>query len=58
MPLEIGSDGRPTGVELELPADEEGGDYSDADGISAPFRPDSIKIYTETTTGSTPAVCR
>ncbi|MEU6015824.1 DUF262 domain-containing protein [Streptomyces sp. NPDC047515] len=49
-PLEIGSDGRPTGVELELPVDEEGGDYSDADGISAPFRPDSIKIHTETTT--------
>ncbi|MGW0791214.1 DUF262 domain-containing protein [Streptomyces sp. NPDC002911] len=52
-PLEIGSDGRPTGVELELPSDEEGdggGRYSDADGISAPFRPDSIKIHTETTT--------
>lgn len=51
--LEIGSDGRPTGVELELPSDEEGeeeGPYSDADGISAPFRPDSIKIHTETTT--------
>ncbi|MEU3085396.1 DUF262 domain-containing protein [Streptomyces massasporeus] len=52
-PLEIGSDGRPTGVELELPSDEEEGEegpYSDADGISAPFRPDSIKIHTETTT--------
>ncbi|WP_415939315.1 DUF262 domain-containing protein [Streptomyces sp. 039-1] len=49
-PLEIGSDGRPTGVELELPSDEEDEDYSDADGISAPFRPDSIKIHTETTT--------
>ncbi|WP_413752547.1 DUF262 domain-containing protein [Streptomyces sp. R-74717] len=49
-PLEIGSDGRPTGVELELPADEEGEDYSDAEGLSAPFRPDSIKIHTETTT--------
>ncbi|WP_051798820.1 DUF262 domain-containing protein [Streptomyces sp. NRRL S-337] len=51
--LEIGSDGRPTGVELELPSDEEDteeGPYSDADGISAPFRPDSIKIHTETTT--------
>ncbi|WP_108987582.1 DUF262 domain-containing protein [Streptomyces coelicoflavus] len=49
-PLEIGSDGRPTGVELELPADEEDESYTDADGISAPFRPDSIKIHTETTT--------
>jgi hypothetical protein len=52
-PLEIGSDGRPTGVELELVSggdDDEDGHYSDADGISAPFRPDSIKIHTETTT--------
>ncbi|MCW5250589.1 DUF262 domain-containing protein [Streptomyces sp. SHP 1-2] len=52
-PLEIGSDGRPTGVELELPADdedEEHGRYRDADGISAPFRPESISIRTETTT--------
>ncbi|MES4904905.1 MULTISPECIES: DUF262 domain-containing protein [unclassified Streptomyces] len=49
-PLEIGSDGRPTGVELELPSDEEDEAYSDADGISAPFPPDSIKIHTETTT--------
>ncbi|MGW5940245.1 DUF262 domain-containing protein [Streptomyces celluloflavus] len=52
-PLEIGSDGRPTGVELELPADEEDeerGEYRDADGISAPFRPESISIRTETTT--------
>ncbi|MFE0641522.1 DUF262 domain-containing protein [Streptomyces sp. NPDC058877] len=52
-PLDIGSDGRPTGVELELPADEEGeerGEYRDADGISAPFRPESISIRTETTT--------
>ncbi|MCX4716529.1 DUF262 domain-containing protein [Streptomyces virginiae] len=51
--IEIGSDGRPTGVELELPADEEGeelGEYRDADGISAPFRPESISIRTETTT--------
>ncbi|UUN29681.1 DUF262 domain-containing protein [Streptomyces sp. FIT100] len=52
-PLEVGSDGRPTGVELELPADEEDeepGDYRDADGISAPFRPENIRIHTETTT--------
>ncbi|MFB7461012.1 DUF262 domain-containing protein [Streptomyces sp. NPDC056188] len=49
-PLEIGSDGRPTGVELELPSDEEDEAYSDADGISAPFQPESIKIHTETTT--------
>ncbi|WP_432121336.1 DUF262 domain-containing protein [Streptomyces sp. S1] len=52
-PLEIDSDGRPTGVELELPADEEDeehGDHRDADGISALFRPDSISIRTETTT--------
>ncbi|MFC8586817.1 DUF262 domain-containing protein [Streptomyces sp. NPDC057217] len=52
-PLEIGSDGRPTGVELELPADEEDkeqGEYRDVDGISAPFRPEDIRIQTETTT--------
>ncbi|MGW1277106.1 DUF262 domain-containing protein [Streptomyces tsukubensis] len=52
-PLEIGSDGRPTGVELELPADdvgEEPGEYRDTDGISAPFRPEDISIRTETTT--------
>ncbi|MFI8367151.1 DUF262 domain-containing protein [Streptomyces sp. NPDC085466] len=52
-PLEIGPDGRPTGVELELPDDGEGegnGAYRDADGISAPFRPESISIRTETTT--------
>lgn len=52
-PLEIGSDGRPTGVELELTSDgedEEDNLYRDGDGISAPFRPDSIKIHTETTT--------
>ncbi|UUY50380.1 DUF262 domain-containing protein [Streptomyces yangpuensis] len=51
--IEIGADGRPTGVELELPADEEGeelGEYRDADGLSAPFRPESISIRTETTT--------
>ncbi|WP_415949144.1 DUF262 domain-containing protein [Streptomyces sp. KLOTTS4A1] len=49
-PIEIGADGRPTGVELELPADEEVPDHQDADGISVPFRPDNIKIRTETTT--------
>ncbi|MFD4587932.1 DUF262 domain-containing protein [Streptomyces sp. NPDC058434] len=49
-PLEIGSDGRPTGVELELPNDEEYGDYRDEDGLSAPFRPENINIRTETTT--------
>ncbi|MFJ4869505.1 DUF262 domain-containing protein [Streptomyces sp. NPDC088757] len=52
-PLEMGSDGRPTGVELELPAEEEDegrGDYRDADGLSAPFRPEDIRIQTETTT--------
>ncbi|MEU2110702.1 DUF262 domain-containing protein [Streptomyces sp. NPDC019507] len=52
--IAIGSDGRPTGVELELPGDdeedEEPGEYRDADGISAPFRPESISIRTETTT--------
>ncbi|MFD5749562.1 DUF262 domain-containing protein [Streptomyces sp. NPDC127033] len=48
--LEIGSDGRPTGVELELPSDEEETPYRDADGISAPFRPDTIRIHTEATT--------
>ncbi|WP_431781221.1 DUF262 domain-containing protein [Streptomyces chumphonensis] len=52
-PLEIGHDGRPTGVELELPSDEgeeDGAPFGDADGISAPFRPEDIKIHTETTT--------
>ncbi|ARF64290.1 MULTISPECIES: DUF262 domain-containing protein [Streptomyces] len=52
-PIEIGSDGRPTGVELELPADEEGeehGAHRDAGDASAPFRPDNIRIHTETTT--------
>ncbi|MDF6018809.1 DUF262 domain-containing protein [Streptomyces sp. JH34] len=46
--LEIGSDGRLTGVELEVTDDEDGG-YGDADGIFAPFPPDSIRIHTETT---------
>ncbi|MFS7873068.1 DUF262 domain-containing protein [Streptomyces asiaticus] len=50
-PLEIGSDGRPTGVELELPDEEEdGGDFGDSDGGFALFRPDSIRIQTESTT--------
>ncbi len=51
-PVEVGDDGRPTGVELEEPADEAdaepGGDDSDA--ISAPFRPESIRIETQATT--------
>ncbi|MEV0007889.1 DUF262 domain-containing protein [Streptomyces sp. NPDC047973] len=47
--LEIGPDGRLTGVELEV-TDEEDGDHGDTDGISAPFPPDSIRIHTETTT--------
>lgn len=56
-PVEVGDDGRPTGVELEEPADEadtgaatgeEGGEGPDA--ISAPFRPESIKIETQSTT--------
>ncbi|WP_431980936.1 DUF262 domain-containing protein [Streptomyces qinglanensis] len=51
VPLEVGSDGRPTGVELELPDDEEDeGGYGDADDSSAPFQPDSIRIRTQTTT--------
>ncbi|MER5783690.1 DUF262 domain-containing protein [Streptomyces mobaraensis] len=53
-PVEIGADGLPTGVELEQPADEEGTEApettADADGISAPFRPENIKIETQTTT--------
>ncbi|MGW9452709.1 DUF262 domain-containing protein [Streptomyces sp. NPDC055632] len=48
-PLEIGSDGRPTGVELELAPDEDG-DYRDAYGISDLFQPHSIRIHTENTT--------
>ncbi|MFH8788892.1 DUF262 domain-containing protein [Streptomyces roseoverticillatus] len=47
-PVEVGADGLPTGVELEQPADEEGA--ADADGISAPFRPENIKIETQATT--------
>ncbi|MET8180356.1 DUF262 domain-containing protein [Streptomyces sp. NPDC005336] len=52
-PVEVGDDGRPTGVELEEPADEEGADEGGADdpgAISAPFRPESIKIETQATT--------
>ncbi|MFK0015473.1 DUF262 domain-containing protein [Streptomyces sp. NPDC091027] len=53
-PLEIGSDGLPTGVELERSADEEGdpktAEESDPDGIRAPFRPENIKIETQATT--------
>lgn len=51
-PLEIGSDGLPTGVELELPPDEEDEDgaWGDAGGSSVPFRPEDIRIHTETTT--------
>ncbi|AQS67009.1 DUF262 domain-containing protein [Streptomyces pactum] len=48
VPVEVGSDGRPTGVELELPDDEEGEDGDD--DSSAPFQPDSIRIRTQTTT--------
>ncbi|MEV6009161.1 DUF262 domain-containing protein [Streptomyces sp. NPDC051976] len=51
VPLEIGPDGRPTGVELELPSDDEddqGDPPDDVDG--APFRPEEIRIHTETTT--------
>ncbi|WP_200305130.1 DUF262 domain-containing protein [Streptomyces adelaidensis] len=36
-PVEIGANGRPTGVELEVPADE-------PDRISEPFDPDSVSI--------------
>lgn len=53
--VEVGDDGRPTGVELEEPADEAGsGEAEDGDGesdaFSAPFRPESIKIETQATT--------
>ncbi|MFJ9394212.1 DUF262 domain-containing protein [Streptomyces californicus] len=52
VPLEVGADGRPTGVELELPDDEEEDDegQDDAAGSSAPFQPDGIRIRTEITT--------
>lgn len=51
VPLEIGHDGRPTGVELELPSDEEGGPGGPSDDAGgAPFRPEEIRIHTETTT--------
>ena len=49
-PVEVGDDGRPTGVELEEPADETGGPEEGPDSISAPFRPESIKIDTQSTT--------
>ncbi|MDT0346582.1 DUF262 domain-containing protein [Streptomyces litchfieldiae] len=51
-PVEVGDDGRPTGVELEEPADEADSapDADDPDAISAPFRPESIKIETQATT--------
>ncbi|WP_327304532.1 DUF262 domain-containing protein [Streptomyces sp. NBC_01298] len=50
-PIEIGTDGRPTGVELEdLAGAEEVASDGDPDGISAPFRPESIKIETQATT--------
>ncbi|MGW1074942.1 DUF262 domain-containing protein [Streptomyces sp. NPDC002537] len=56
-PVEVGADGLPTGVELEQPADEEGAEgaggaesAADPDGISAPFRPENIKIETQATT--------
>lgn len=52
VPFEVGDDGRPTGVELEEPADETGAaeEPDDPGAISAPFRPESIKIETQTTT--------
>ena len=51
-PVEVGDDGRPTGVELEEPADEADAEDQDdePDAISAPFRPESIKIETQATT--------
>ncbi|MFF2407044.1 DUF262 domain-containing protein [Streptomyces sp. NPDC058092] len=44
-PVEIGSDGLPTGVELEQPADE-----VDSHGAAFPFEPESIKIETQAST--------
>ncbi|GGZ57862.1 hypothetical protein GCM10010371_16670 [Streptomyces subrutilus] len=52
-PVEIGANGRSTGVELEQPLDEEPGEPAPAppsDEISAPFRPENIKIETQATT--------
>ncbi|MFD4987870.1 DUF262 domain-containing protein [Streptomyces sp. NPDC058374] len=50
-PVEIGADGRPTGVELEdLAGADDLAAEPDPDGISAPFRPESIKIETQSTT--------
>ncbi|MQS07077.1 DUF262 domain-containing protein [Streptomyces alkaliphilus] len=47
VPQEIGDDGRPTGVELEEAPDEEPGTPAESPGsISAPFRPESIRIET------------
>lgn len=48
-PVEVGSDGLPTGVELEELVDEER-EARDPGEISAPFRPENIKIETQTTT--------
>lgn len=44
-PLEIGSDGLPTGIELEQPADE-----ADSQTGVFPFEPESIKIETQAST--------
>ncbi|MGP2438634.1 DUF262 domain-containing protein [Streptomyces sp. JW3] len=51
-PVEVGDDGRPTGVEWEEPSDETDEDWASEspDSISAPFRPESIKIDTQSTT--------
>ncbi|MGW7350832.1 DUF262 domain-containing protein [Streptomyces sp. NPDC054784] len=48
-PVEVGDDGLPTGVELESFDDEES-EAHDPGEISAPFRPENIKIETQTTT--------
>jgi hypothetical protein len=48
-PVEVGSDGLPTGVELELLVDEES-EARDPGEIVAPFQPENIRIETQTTT--------
>lgn len=48
-PVEVGSDGLPTGVELEQLVDEES-EARDPGEIVAPFQPENIRIETQTVT--------
>ncbi|WP_258036989.1 MULTISPECIES: DUF262 domain-containing protein [unclassified Streptomyces] len=50
LPSEVGDDGRPTGVELEQPSDEPPAPAEPPGSITAPFRPESIRIETQSST--------